>query len=145
MNKQRPSPFNLGFTGTQRGATSAQLQTLIRLLTVGRWSCPDRFHLGYCVGADVQAAHLAYGYGITCVGHPPSNDTRRAYFEHYLTTYEPKPYLERNREIVDACDALIACPRLSTEETRSGTWATIRYAKDRRKTVIIILPNGGLK
>lgn len=141
---KRPEPLNLGFTGTQRGATRAQLLTLMRVLTFGPWKDPDRFHLGDCVGADDQAVHLAYALGLACVGHPPSNDVKRAFFAHYVVSYGIQLYLVRNREIVDVCDALIACPRLDTEEVRSGTWATIRYARRRRKPVIRILPNGTL-
>ena len=56
--------------------------------------------------------------------------------------YAEKRYLERNRDIVDACDILIACPRTLKEELRSGTWATVRYARKVGKPVAILWNNG---
>lgn len=57
--------------------------------------------------------------------------------------YEHEPYLARNREIVNASDLMIAAPFEYFEEMRgSGTWATIRYTQRRRKTLIIVWPNG---
>lgn len=141
----RPDPLNLGFTGTQVGATVKQLRTLFWLLTEDVLRLPDRFHLGDCIGADEQAAHLAHALGIDCVGHPPSDGGRQAHFERYLVSYEPLPYLARNRELVDVCDALIACSRTMKEELRSGTWATVRYALKKRKPVWLIVPNGVLR
>jgi predicted Rossmann fold nucleotide-binding protein DprA/Smf involved in DNA uptake len=44
--------------------------------------------------------------------------------------------LERNHLIVAACDVLNAAPLQDEEILRSGTWATIRYARKAGKTVI---------
>jgi len=44
--------------------------------------------------------------------------------------------LERNRKMVEKADAIIAFPR-GKEVLRSGTWATVRYAKRLNRTVII--------
>ena len=38
------------------------------------------------------------------------------------------PYLERNKNIVNAVDFIIAAPD-GPEKVRSGTWSTVRYAK----------------
>ena len=37
---------------------------------------------------------------------------------------------------------LIACPASADEELRSGTWATIRYARRKLKRIYLILPDG---
>jgi hypothetical protein len=52
------------------------------------------------------------------------------------------PPLDRNKMMVDDCEALIATPRLMVEELRSGTWSTIRYARKCRKPVHIVWPDG---
>lgn len=54
--------------------------------------------------------------------------------------YPVKPPLKRNYDIVDACDILLAAPRTLTEELRSGTWATIRYARKTGKKYLILAP-----
>jgi len=41
----------------------------------------------------------------------------------------PTPYLSRNRAIVDETEMLIATPAEFTEQQRSGTWSTVRYAR----------------
>lgn len=54
-------------------------------------------------------------------------------------TLPSKPPLERNTDIVDMCDILIAVPiDPEVEEQRSGTWATIRYAKKMGKKIVMI-------
>lgn len=41
-----------------------------------------------------------------------------------------KSYLNRNKDIIDQSDFLIACPQDKEQEVlRSGTWSTIRNAK----------------
>ena len=57
-------------------------------------------------------------------------------------TRKQKDYLDRNHDIVDETELLIACPKEPEEITRSGTWATIRYARKKKKKLRIILPNG---
>jgi hypothetical protein len=55
-----------------------------------------------------------------------------------------KPYLVRNHEIVDDSQVLIAAPKEFTEQLRSGTWATIRYARKIGRTVRIVFPDGSI-
>lgn len=54
---------------------------------------------------------------------------------------EPLPYLARNCVIVDEADILLACPK-GPEEQRSGTWATVRYARKQNKRIVIVYPDG---
>jgi len=133
----------VGFTGTQRGMTEAQWPTLWALL-IARAMRSSEFHEGDCIGSDAQAAHGARLAGFRIIGHPPTNDSKRAFFpaDEWRTPY---PYLERNRHIVDAAQEMIATPGEFEEQLRSGTWSTIRYARRVRKPVWVILPDGSLQ
>jgi hypothetical protein len=53
------------------------------------------------------------------------------------------PALVRNRSVVEAAfgGLLIACPK-GPEVWRSGTWATIRYARRRGCVPLIFWPDG---
>ena len=130
--------MTIGFTGTQQGMTEAQIvsvtDTLLRLDKL-------EFHHGDCVGTDVQAAKIAKEQGYIIVGHPPTNEYKRAFFFNDMTR-TAKPFIERNHDIVDAVEVLIATPKTAREQHRSGTWATIRYARRNNVLVIIINPDG---
>jgi len=131
----------VGFTGTREGMTGEQEGTVSQLINdLGT----TQFHHGDCEGADLQAAMIAADdWGIKLVVHPPENDKLRAWC-YADVLHDPKPYLDRNRDIVDACDVLLAAPKGYEEELRSGTWATIRYAQKVGKPVKIIWPNGSV-
>ena len=104
-------------------------------------------HHGDCLGADEQFHGLANGPGlgnVWVVVHPPEDESYRAFCDG-SGQRSPKPYLERNRDIVDETDALIAAPKSATEVTRSGTWSTVRYARERGKMIYIVLPSGEIK
>ncbi len=47
--------------------------------------------------------------------------------------------LDRNRDIVAAVSILIAAPETDIEEQRSGTWATVRYARKKGIPVVIVI------
>lgn len=97
------------------------------------------FHHGDCVGADSQASVIAGRLGFRIVLHPPLDPKKRAYNIADLVL-QARPYLERNHDIVDACDVMFATPREMHEVLRSGTWATIRYARKCRKDLLVIQP-----
>lgn len=99
------------------------------------------FHHGDCIGADQQAALMAKDLGIRLICHAPENDSLRAHVVSDVYRV-PLPYLERNMEIVNECDLLLACPKETDEITRSGTWATLRYARSQRRSRVIIFPDG---
>ena len=122
-----------GFTGTQIGMTVRQSAELARVLMEEK---VDEFHHGDCIGADAQAHEIAYRQGIKIVIHPPTDPRKRAYCrKHDVIVLPEKPYLVRNHDIVDASNFLIAAPKNHHEELRSGTWATIRYARKQNKRV----------
>lgn len=134
-----PSLAKIGFTGTQRGMTTAQMVALHDYLCerIGE------FHHGDCVGADAQAHKIAGAIGYDIIGHPPSNPIKRAWCECVELKPE-KPYLDRNKDIVLQTTMLIAVPSEMQEQLRSGTWSTVRYARRLDKAITVILPNGVL-
>lgn len=103
----------------------------------------DGFDHGDCVMADEFAHVVIRQYTDAKVTlHPPTNESKRAFC---MADHEwlPKPYLARNKDVVDATDTLLAMPH-GEEELRSGTWSTIRYAQKRSKPVIIFWPDGSV-
>jgi hypothetical protein len=106
---------------------------------------PDEAHHGDCVGADFDFYVICRSLGVpSIVAHPPENDTLRAFTKSDIHR-DPKPYLVRNRHIVRDSDALIAAPETATEQVRSGTWSTVRFARTVQKRIKIVLPHGDVK
>ena len=135
--------MKIGFTGTRKGLTQEQK---LKLIYLQNKRSPIEFHHGDCIGADYDSDLIIRKINKTKLNiiiHPPNISTKRKYCSSQFIR-EPKPYLERNKDIVNETDLLIACPKSDKEELRSGTWATIRYARKVGKKIIIILPNGKL-
>lgn len=134
--------MKVGFTGTQHGMTDAQkemVHTLFFAVT------PVELHHGDCIGADAEAHDIAIYFSSTdVVIHPPLIQTKRA-FKTACEYRDPKPYLDRNHDIVDETKLLVATPKSAQEELRSGTWATIRYAVRKKKDVYIVFPDGSVE
>lgn len=140
---------SLGFTGTQHGMTLGQTRQIRDYLRDQNGSEIWARH-GDCIGADHDFHRLIRQLKhpiapSTFVGrihlHPPDNNTKRAFCD-YDRIEVPKPYLERNHDIVDACWMLIATPGEQEEVLRSGTWATIRYAEKIGRLRWVINPDG---
>lgn len=136
--------MKVGFTGTRQQPTPDATMALSELLARLQ---PTEAHHGDCVGADA----IFHWYVLTeCVGvkrviHPPTNKAMRAFCTGTADRREPKPYLERNRDIVDETDVLLAMPQTAEETIRSGTWSTVRYARKAGKKIYIINPDGTVK
>lgn len=132
--------MDIGFTGTREGMTDRQ-RTAFKALLIGH---AGPFHHGDCVGADEQAAGLARDAGLRIIGHPPTDGRLRA---HYPSdeNFDPRPYLDRNRDIVDASRVVIAAPKEMAEAAKGGTWATIRYARKRGVALWVVLPDGTVR
>jgi hypothetical protein len=136
------TPLRVGFTGTQRGMSGPQTSAVRRHLgQCFKFAGPDQpeFHHGDCIGADAQAAQIARDLGYRVVGHPPVVAAKRAFFPSDVER-RPEAYLVRNREIVDAVEFMLATPGEAREVLRSGTWSTIRYARQRGVPGVIIRP-----
>jgi len=133
--------LRIGITGTSGGGTvyqTAALTAALESLLLAHGSV--ELHHGDCVGVDAEAHGIALDLGIPVAVHPPDKDRKRAYCQGAEQVYPPAPYLVRNHAIVDAVDLLLALPRGDREELRSGTWATVRYAKKRKVRTVIIPP-----
>lgn len=140
--------MKIGFTGTRKGMTARQFYWLWHVLTRVPMLSSDplmEVHHGGCVGSDDEFHFLmAERFGsVRIVLHPPVDKRQQADCPSDEVR-EPKPFLERDHNIVDETNPLIATPKGMTEELRSGTWATIRYARKQGKQVIIIYPDGSI-
>src|SRR5262249_40960494 len=136
--------MNEGFTGTRRGLTDAQKKAL-RVVLCQEAGTLGVVHHGDCVGADAFCHSLAVDLGNKVVIHPPDRISLRAFCQGAWQVHAPCPYLDRNRDIVAATDVLLACPGGVAEERRSGTWATVRYARRLGRPVVLILPDGTVR
>jgi hypothetical protein len=136
----------VGFTGTRNGLTDAQRTALNAVLTVLFDLCGPSGELrhGDAVGADSEAHAIARKIGLRIVIHPPTSGTFRAFCPGDLVL-TPTPYPNGNKHIVDAAEVLIACPPGQVEETRSGTWSTVRYCRKQGKPVYLVLPDGSVQ
>lgn len=134
--------MKVGFTGTRHGMTDAQRIMVTALLDVLRTAHgATRFHHGDCVGADQEADSLATNAGLLVTVHPPDDDRLRAFCGH-ADMREPKPYHDRNEDIIREADVMIACPSEDSEQPRGGTWFTYRKALTMGRTVWLISPSG---
>jgi hypothetical protein len=129
-----------GFTGTRSGLNDSQKKSIIELLQKNTNNGQIEIHHGDCVGADKDfhdlCVSLSNKINIKIIIHPPTDNKLRAYCKSDFIEKE-KEYLQRNKDIVNNSDILIACPFSSEEQLRSGTWSTIRYAKKLNKTVLM--------
>ena len=129
----------IGFTGTRKGMSDSQRATLRRLLGLLEGMATQAHH-GDCVGADAEFHELCRDIFKIQI-HPPLKQKFRAFCESVEFEHPPKDYLVRNRNIVDACDILIATPH-TAERRRSGTWSTVRYARKQEKPIVVVSTNG---
>lgn len=135
--------MKIGFTGTRKGLTPKQKEALSEALRGMKISeaGASEFHHGDCLGADDDADEIVRDLHIPIIIHPPSDSEHRA-FNRFGTVLPTKSYLERNKDIAQACDLLVACPEGQREKQRSGTWMTVRCARNLGKEVLIIFPDG---
>ncbi len=137
---------SFGGSGTQKGMTDPQCTTFIREL-LNRIRMWDTWSHGSCIGFDAESDQIVRNMKapVLIAIHPPTSQAKRApivprpYFDH---VYPEKPYIERNHNIVDNSDFMFFCPSSMSENQRSGTWATIRYAQKIHKPFMVIWPDG---
>lgn len=131
----------LGFTGTRQELPPAQASALGFLL--GGIRNAGGFvsaHHGDCVGADATFDRISEELGFERHAHPGPDGPHRAHCAADLI-YPERPFLDRNCVIVDTCELLIACPN-GPERQRSGTWATVRYARLVGRRIVFVWPDG---
>lgn len=132
----------LGFTGTRYGMTEKQRFAVSAFLDQHK---PRETHSGDCKGADsefLDAALICNGNFPPCThGHPCDIEKWRAH-RKYDVLHPVKAPLDRNLDIVESSEHLLAAPRTMKPERRSGTWTTIRAAHQAKKDVTIIYPDG---
>ncbi len=145
--------MRISFTGTKEGMTNRQkraVELIIRNVMLAK-RFDISFHHGDCIGADFDFHNIVESCAIRfkmrdkidIIGHIPDNDSYRAFCK-FDYERDPLPYLERNKNIVmdypSIATMLIACPKILAEEMRSGTWATVRYARKHDVPIIVIDP-----
>lgn len=126
----------LGLTGTRNNLTPAQVAWLRTQL-----ASAEELHHGACVGADAAAHLTARTLGVPVVVHPPADERLMMPADPAVEWLPAKPYLDRNRDIVDATEQLLALPD-GPERHSGGTWYTVRYAWGRGKVVRVCYPDG---
>lgn len=155
----RGSYTQIGATGT-RNPLPLRQQTALTLLLEDicaasriRRDKSISLHHGCCTGTDESTHHYVRAIpGAIIHGHPGignhGESPHRMSLVHMSSfdyLYEPKPYRFRNRDIVASVGLLIACPAYTENDSRSwrsGTWQTIRMARNARKPVFIVWPHG---
>lgn len=135
--------MRLGFTGTRNGMTEKQKNRFDELINELK---PTLFLHGACLGADEQAAIICNSKNIELEAFPCTlKDWVSSQALKISNIVNPNaPPLERNRSIVDNSKFIVACPE-SGEVARSGTWSTIRYARNCSKRIYIIDTEGNLE
>ena len=120
--------MKLGVTGTRYGLNSIQKADAWRILD--SIDGLKEFHHGDCIGVDTEMANTVRRMHPDCVihSHPPLDKAKQGDFVSDVV-HKPAAFLYRNHRIVDAVQLLLAIPKEPQETIRSGTWATIRYAR----------------
>lgn len=130
----------VGFSGTREGMTRVQCDRVRAELAVA-----SVLHHGMCRGADTEAHEIAVDLGIVIVGHPALASGWQVWrLSSFAEMRAPMLELARNLAIVEETELLLAAPRTSVEERRSGTWSTVRRARAVGRRVVIVGPDGEL-
>jgi predicted Rossmann-fold nucleotide-binding protein len=132
----------IGISGTRSlnddraAAVTAVIETLPKDATVVT---------GGCVGVDAHVARVAYGLGLHVVTILPADrkavdpDWRR-FCHEYEEMLPGSTYRDRNRRIVQRSDQLLAFPLYPEKDarsTRSGTWQTVRIARNMGREITL--------
>lgn len=130
--------MEIAFTGTRQGMTDNQKVELVEWLEKLK---PTKVYHGDCIGADTDFHHSVRKFDPEIFVHIiPSNIADQRSFLKGDKVEDPNHPLVRNRDMVDNADIVIAAPATLEEVLRSGTWATIRYARKLKKEVILLKP-----
>lgn len=133
--------MKIGFTGSRKGLTATQAETMEKFLT--QLSITEVHH-GDCVGADAAFHLLSIRLSLNVVVHPPADARYRAYSKGAARSCTALGYLARNKNIVISTDVLVAAVQ-GEERQRSGTWATVRFARQLKRPIAIVDATGQLR
>lgn len=144
----------VGVTGSREGFTYPQRIRFLSCLEDIIDTMGDRIMLlhGGCVGVD-RAAHAMFTSRVSNGSvqiHPGPKGKWSGEFDaaHNVSVLRERPFLDRNKTIVDGCDLLIGIPSVSEPErypngaAKGGTWSTIEYAMSRYVPCLTLLPDG---
>lgn len=138
--------MHIGFTSSRHGLSHEQIAVLRNYLIFQ--ACPSSgellwCHHGDCVGGDATFHELvrALKPQARIMVHPPLIKKWQAHCVGDLWEAD-KSYADRNHDIVESTQLLLACPLEMVETNYGGTWMTIRYARRLRKPGYIILRDG---
>ncbi len=121
----------------------ALYKELTRILEIAGEGINIFVHHGSCIGADEEFHYIAKSLCLPVIIHPPINQYKMAKLEGDEVR-QPKDYLKRNHDIVNESGFIFGCPSGDVQELRSGTWATLRYAKKMNKLFRVIYPGGAV-
>lgn len=151
--------MKFGITGTRKIPNVAAEEIICKELLSHDWEA-DEFTSGAAHGVDSLAAKFVYlilPRGVVNRVVIPYGDHNTqcstlwaseviipsAYIqENHYDYNSSKAYRQRNKEILKHSDKLLAFPKSSKEEQRSGTWMTIRMAIKQNIPVKVIPING---
>lgn len=132
--------MNIGFTGTREGMNAKQAKFVWDLLLVLQNETQFNIHHGDCIGSDEQFHSMAVQLGADIYIHPPENRILRAFCSPSKIIFPVKPYLERDKDIVQSSDLLIATPKEQYQQIRSGTWFTYKWAQKMSIPTLVVYP-----
>lgn len=130
----------------EQKASFLQVVSRLRYLSITDRTSTVTFSHGGCVGADHEAHNLLLTrqMGFRVEIYPASDvDWKYVSRDKGAIKYPPAPALERNREIVNRSQILLAAPKTNSQVLRSGTWSTVRYAIGRGVPVLLLKREGG--
>lgn len=133
--------MHIGFSGTQTGMSQEQIWTVSGFLDDNLHF--SHAHHGDCIGSDADFHRLCRLTGLKVIGHPPINNSKRAFCE-FDEERAPEEYLDRNRRIVRESGLMLFTPAHFVEELRSGTWSTVRYTRELEVPGLIFWPDGSM-
>lgn len=137
--------MDFAFTGTKNGPTPSQAFGLSNVLHQVKTDGYVKMHNGDCVGSDKFSAHMwKYRFNGDIILHPPTNPKYRAWIDFADIMMPEGDYIERDHDMVDMSSLLVGTPKTMSEYLRSGTWATIRYARKIGIPRILIYPDGSI-
>jgi hypothetical protein len=143
----------VGFTGTRKGMTEAQIQQVRSILSSIQHLGDPPFIVGLklgrhgdCVGADAQFHEILVSLDVEIAIHPPTDPKHRAFCTgSRVTLFPEKPYIARNHDIVNLSEIMIGAPKEEHEpksKIGGGTWATIRFAAKQNRILYVVRPSG---